>query len=131
MEWHTSLVSCDILQILGGFSDTHTLNGLEPLDLHDLWGFLGQVYCAPFLEITSDPVGFMMMAIVTCMTSHCSSDFHFSSIGGIEHLFICCWPFVCHLKRNVCSDFWTTFKLCSWHLKPVAGLWFVNISANL
>ena len=70
MEWHTSLVSCDILQILGGFSDTHTLNGLEPLDLHDLWGFLGQVYCAPFLEITSDPVGFMMMAIVTCMTRH-------------------------------------------------------------
>ena len=28
------------------------------------------MYCAPFLEITSDPVGFMMMAIVTCMTRH-------------------------------------------------------------
>ena len=28
MEWHTSLVYCDILQMLGGFSDMHTLNGL-------------------------------------------------------------------------------------------------------
>ena len=53
-------------------------------------------------------------------------------ISGGEHLFMCCWPFVC-LRRNVCSDFWTTVELCCWLLlsildiKPEAGLWFANI----
>lgn len=56
-------------------------------------GFLGQVCCAPFLEITSDPVGFMMMAIVTCMTRHLIVVLISVSlvIGGIEHLLVLLW----------------------------------------
>ena len=82
----------------------------EPLDLHDLWGFLGQVYCAPFLEITSDPVNFMMMAILTYMMRYLIVVLIFISliIGGVENLFKCCWPFVCLVRSNVCSGFWTT-----------------------
>ena len=63
MEWHTLLLLSDILQILGGFLDMHTLYGLgsftsEHEDLNllicmILWGFLGQVNSAPFLGVTS------------------------------------------------------------------------------
>ena len=51
-EWYTLILQSDILQILGGFSDMHPLDGLgnftcvlkgnmkiEPLDLHDFVGF--------------------------------------------------------------------------------------------
>ena len=82
----------------------------EPLDLHDLWGFLGQVSCAPFLEITSDPVNFMMMVILTYMMRYLIVVLIFISliIGGVENLFKCCWSFVCLVRSNVCSGFWTT-----------------------
>ena len=49
-EWHTLFLQSDLFEILGGFSDMHTLDGLgsfkcvlkvEPLDLHDFVGFFG------------------------------------------------------------------------------------------
>ena len=41
--------------------------------------------------------------------SHCGSNLIFSD--GIEHIFICLWPFVYHLWRNVCLDPLSIFKL--------------------
>ena len=75
---------------------------------------------------------------------HCSFDLHFLIISNVEHFFMCRWPSICLLWRNVYLDllpiFWFFFFLVymlscisCWHIleiNPLSIASFANIVSH-